>query len=103
MTIANGYQHLECRPGSNYKQLFIKGRRIRAEVLYHQTVGGDARTPQQVAQDYDLPLEAVLEAIDYCIRFPEVLQRDRDRELAKIQEYERLHPPVLPPAEQAES
>jgi uncharacterized protein (DUF433 family) len=103
MTSANGYQHLEHRPGSNYKQLFIKGRRIRAEVLYHQTVGGDARTPQQVAHDYDLPVEAVKEAIDYCIRFPEVLQRDRDRELVKIQEYERLHPPLLPPVEQAES
>ena len=24
------YMHLEPRPGSNYRQLFIKGRRIRA-------------------------------------------------------------------------
>ena len=24
------YQHLERRPGSNHKQLFVKGRRIRA-------------------------------------------------------------------------
>jgi hypothetical protein len=46
MTITNGYQHLECRSGSNYKQLFVKGRRIRAEILYRQTIGNDSRTPQ---------------------------------------------------------
>ena len=28
------YQHLEPRPGSNYRQLFLKGRRIRAAVVY---------------------------------------------------------------------
>jgi hypothetical protein len=27
------YQHLEPRPGSNYRQLFLKGRRIRAAVV----------------------------------------------------------------------
>jgi uncharacterized protein (DUF433 family) len=102
MSADNKYRHLERRPGSNYKQLIIKGRRIRAEILYHQTVGEDARTPQQVADDYDLPVEAVVEAIDYCRRHPEVLQRDQDRELAKIQEHERLHPPALPSIEQAE-
>jgi uncharacterized protein (DUF433 family) len=102
MTKANVYLHLERRPGSNYKQLFIKGRRIRAEVIYRQTIGLEPRTPQEVADDYELSLEAVQEAIDYCIHNPEVLQEDRDREWASIQEYERLHPPVLPPVDQTE-
>jgi uncharacterized protein (DUF433 family) len=58
------YQHLEARPRSNYRQLWIKGRRIRAEVLYRSTVGPEPRSPEEVAQDYDVPVEAVQEAID---------------------------------------
>jgi uncharacterized protein (DUF433 family) len=103
MNDPNGYRHLERRPGSNYKQLFIKDRRIRAEVLYRQTVGVEPRTPEQVAQDYDLPVEAVQEAIHYCLHHPQVLQEDRDREWADMQEYERLHPPVLPAVDASES
>jgi uncharacterized protein (DUF433 family) len=99
MSDSNSYKHLERRPGSNYKQLFIKGRRIRAEVLFRQTIGLEPRTPEQVAEDYELPLEAVQEAIEYCIHNPQVLQEDRDREWVSIQEYERLHPPVLPPVD----
>jgi uncharacterized protein (DUF433 family) len=98
----NRYKHLGPRPGSNYKQLFIKDRRIRAEVLYRQTIGPDPRTPNDVAADYNLPLEAVLEAIDYCTHNALVLQEDRDRECKKIQQYERLHPPVLPAADLSE-
>jgi len=103
MSDPNGYKHLEPRPGSNYKQWFIKHRRIRAEVLYRQTTGLEPLTPNQVAEDYDLPLEAVQEAIDYCVKHAQVLQEDRDREWAKIEEYERLHPPVLPTVEQSET
>jgi uncharacterized protein (DUF433 family) len=57
MNDGDEYKHLERRPESNYRQLFIKGRRIRAEVLYRQTVGLEPRTPEQVAEDYELPLD----------------------------------------------
>jgi uncharacterized protein (DUF433 family) len=97
MTNSNNYQHLERRPGSNYKQLFIKGRRIRAEVLYRQTIGIEPRTPEQVAEDYELPLEAVKEAIDYCIHNEPLLRQERDEELAEILEDEKRNPPLLPP------
>jgi uncharacterized protein (DUF433 family) len=96
MTATNRYMHLERRPGSNYKQLFVKGRRIRAEILYRQTIGNDARTPQQVAADYELPLEAVQEAIQYCIENPQALQADRDREQANLHEDERKQAPIVP-------
>src|SRR5215468_9838321 len=93
----NGYQHLERRPGSTYQQLFVKGLRIRAQVLYSQTVGEDARTAEQVAQDYDLPLQAVQEAIDYCIRNPDVLREDYARETAKLEKLWEKYPPLVPP------
>jgi uncharacterized protein (DUF433 family) len=76
----NGYQYLEPRPGGNYKQWYIKGRRIRAEVLYRETIGEDARTPEEVAHDFSLPLEAVREAIDYCLKHPDVIKEDSDSE-----------------------
>jgi uncharacterized protein (DUF433 family) len=103
MNEANGYKHLERRPGSNYKQLFVMGRRIRAEVLYRQTIGLEPRTAEEVAEDYDLPLEIVQEAIHYCIHHPEVLREDHDREDAKVRDYERMHPPVLPTVDNIES
>ena len=45
MSVGVEYQHLESRPGSNYRQFFVKGRRIRAEVVYRCTVGPEGRPP----------------------------------------------------------
>lgn len=97
MNQTNHYQHLERRPGSNYKQLFVKGRRIRAEVLYRQTIGEDPRTPEEVAEDYDLPVEVIREVVDYCLHNEDVLREDREREQANIRAYEREHSPIVPP------
>ena len=97
MSGPNGYQHLEPRPCSNYRQLFVKGRKIRAEILYRQTVGIDPRTPEQVAEDYELPLEMILEAIDYCLHNEPILRKDRDDELAEILADEAIHPSPKPP------
>jgi uncharacterized protein (DUF433 family) len=99
----NGYEFLERRPDSNYKQLFVKGRKIRAEVLYRQTVGVEPRTPEEVAHAYSLPLEAVLEAIDYCIHNEALLRQERDRELAWIRASGLDKPPLVPPDYQPES
>ena len=45
------YQHLEPRPGSNYRQLFLKGRRIRAAVVHEAVHGPDPYTPEEFARD----------------------------------------------------
>jgi uncharacterized protein (DUF433 family) len=80
------WQYLEPRPGSFYRQLFVKGTRIRAEVLYDLTVHEEEpMTPEQVAADYNLPLEAVKEAIAYCEANPEVLAKDFQREEALME------------------
>jgi uncharacterized protein (DUF433 family) len=97
MSNPNGYEFLERRPDSNYKQLFVKGRKIRAEVIYRQTVGEEPRTPEEVAQGYNLPLEAVLEAIDYCIHNEPLLRQERDEELVWIRARGLDKPPLVPP------
>lgn len=96
------YQFLEARPGSNFRQLFIKGRNFRARSIYGQTVGEDARSPEEVARDYDIPLEAVKEAIHYCEHHPEDWRADYEREKQKLREHWQRYPPVVPPDFQGE-
>ena len=44
------YQYLERDPKSSYKQLSIKGRRIRGRTLYGQYASAEEpRTPEQIA------------------------------------------------------
>jgi uncharacterized protein (DUF433 family) len=78
------YEHLETRPGSNYRQLFLKGRRIRAAVVDEAVHGPDPCTPEEFARDYQVPLEAVLEALDYVARNEDLIRLERDREAAGI-------------------
>ena len=89
------YQHLEPRSRSNYRQLWVKGRHIRAEVLYRLTIGAEPRTPEEVARDYDLPVAAVHEAIDYARRNQELLAAERAREAARMQHLGLDQPPFI--------
>lgn len=79
MLSVENYQYLEPRARSNYRQLWLKGRHIRAEVLYRHTVGPEPRTPEEVADDYDLPVAAVREAVEYSIRNRALLDAERER------------------------
>jgi uncharacterized protein (DUF433 family) len=83
MSSEKTYKHLEPRPCSLYRQLFVKGTRIRAEILYGLTVpaeDGEVYTAEEVAEGYGLPLEVVLEAIEYCRSDPPEIAADHARE-----------------------
>jgi uncharacterized protein (DUF433 family) len=81
---ATQYQYLEPRPGSNYRQLFLKGRRIRAAVVHEAVHGPDPYTPEEFASNYGVPLAAVLEALDYVANNLPLIEEERDREAADI-------------------
>ena len=78
------YQHLEPRPGSNYRQMFLKGRRIRAAVVDEAVHGPDPYTPDEFAEEFQVPLEAVLEALDYVAQNRPLIEQERDREAARL-------------------
>jgi uncharacterized protein (DUF433 family) len=78
------YEHLEARPGSNYRALWLKGRRIRAAVVWEAVHGPDPRTPEEIARDFQVPLEAVLDALDYVEHNQEIVKQDREREAASL-------------------
>ena len=90
------YRFLERRVGSNYRQLFVKGRKIRAETLYRAMVGPEPRTPEEVAQDYDVPLEAVHEAVHYCLHNEALLRQEHEEVLADIRARGLDKPPFVP-------
>jgi uncharacterized protein (DUF433 family) len=81
---ATEYQHLEQRPGSNYRQLFLKGRRIRAAVVHEAVHGPDPYTPEEFAREYGVPIEAVREALDYAAANLSLIASERDREAADV-------------------
>ena len=76
-SVSTQYKYLERNPKSNYKQLFVKGRKIFARTLYGQYMSEEEpRTIEQIAADYDLPIEAVKEAIAYCDTDPIEIRED---------------------------
>ncbi len=82
-SVSTQYNFLERNPKSNYKQLFVKGTRIRARILYGQYMSDEEpRTAEQIAGDYSLPVEAVREAIAYCDTDPIEIREDFAREEA---------------------
>jgi uncharacterized protein (DUF433 family) len=78
------YVYLKPKRGSRYRQLFVNGR-IMVEIIYRATIGQEARSPAEVADDYGIPVEAVQEAIDYAKQNPQILDADRAMEQASIQ------------------
>jgi uncharacterized protein (DUF433 family) len=96
MAVYLHYQHLEHRPSSNYQQLWIKGRHIRAEILYRLTIGSEPQTPQEVAEDYDLPIEVVQESIEYAVQHQGLLDAERAREETRMRKLGLDKPPYVP-------
>ena len=84
VTTRTSYLHLEPRPGSNYRQWFLKGRRIRAAVVHEAVHGPDPLTPEEFASDYGVPLAAVHEALDYVAQNLPLIEQERDREAADV-------------------
>ncbi len=79
MSTQNEYKHLEARPDDWRKQLWLKDRNM---TVWHLVASARAnrQTPEEVAKDRGLPLEAVLEAFDYYEKNQEVVQADVDEE-----------------------
>jgi hypothetical protein len=99
MAANDKYKYLKPKRGSRYRQLFFG--RIRAEVLYRETVGREPLTPEEVATEYNVPVEAVLEAIDYCVKHKDLLDAERAREEAQIRTAGRDQWPYVPAADPA--
>lgn len=99
MSTENDYQYLERRFGSLYRQPFIKGTRIRVEIPYGRSLahedeaGLEVGEPlEQIAQDFQIPVEAVKEAIEYCNAHWDVVMADHAREERLLEATGMNHP-----------
>ena len=104
------YQYLEPRPTSLYRELFIKGARIQADLIYRAHINAEEpRTADELAADYGLPRAAVVEAIEYGKSYPPEVAVDIAREEAIMAASGQLdpnyknhpHPRILAPEEWA--
>ncbi len=77
------YRYLEARPHPWRKQLWIKGRRIMVwRLLTWMWVTG--QSPEEVAADFGLPVEAVYEALDYYEKNKELLHAEAQEEKRRL-------------------
>ena len=93
-TTSSIWLHLAPKPGSAYRQLFVKERQIAARTLYgHYMSEEEPRTIEEIAADYELSLEVVREAIAYCqTNPPEILEDWQAEELLDNQSAGRRIP-----------
>ena len=69
------WKYLEPRPDSWRKQLYLKGTRIKASVIYSDMIVNEM-TETDALYNWDFPLEAIHEIIEYCQTHQELLQSE---------------------------
>jgi uncharacterized protein (DUF433 family) len=73
------WQHLEQRPDSWRQQLYLKGKKLRARNVWSDMIVNQWSI-EETAHNWDLPIEAVKEAIEYCQTHQELLAQEADEE-----------------------
>ena len=73
------WQYLEARPHPWRRQLYVKGRRLRAFSVWSD-MSTNGLSVNEVAQSRDLPVEAVRECIRYCEENRTLLNDEADEE-----------------------
>ena len=79
------WQYLEKRPHPWRQQLYIKGRNQRAFTVWMDMLVNEL-TPEEVAENKELPLAAVHEAIEYCQTHQELLDKEAALERRHLEE-----------------
>ena len=69
------WQYLEPHKKSWRKQLYIKGTRIKASVIYSDMIVNEM-TEADAVYNWDLPLKAIQEVIEYCQTHQELLRQE---------------------------
>jgi uncharacterized protein (DUF433 family) len=79
MSEQNHYRYLETRPHHWRKQLWFKDRKL---TVWHviAVMRANHFTPEEVAEGYRLPVEAVLEAMDYYEKNKDIVDADTAEE-----------------------
>jgi hypothetical protein len=77
--IIGEWTYLVARPHSWKKQLFVKGRKLTAAQVWLDMQANDM-TPAEAATNWDLPVDAIAEIGEYCLRNLALLKMEADEE-----------------------
>ncbi len=78
------WQYLIARPHGWRKQLYIKGRKLLASTIWRDMTA-NGMSPEQAAENWDLPLYAIYEAIHYCQNHQEIIKLEADEERYRLE------------------
>jgi len=78
------WQYLIARPHAWRKQLYIKGRKLLASTIWRDMTANQM-SPEQAAENWDLPLSAIYEAIHYYQNHQELLKLEADEERYRLE------------------
>lgn len=78
------WQYLEKRPHPWREQLYIKGTRIKASVIYSDMIVNEI-TPEEAVDNWELPLAAIQEVIEYCQTHQELLKSEAQEERRRLE------------------
>jgi uncharacterized protein (DUF433 family) len=78
------WQYLVARPHAWRKQLYIKGHKLLASTIWRDMTA-NGMSPEQAAENWDLLLSAIYEAIHYCQNHQELLKLEADEERYRLE------------------
>jgi predicted anti-sigma-YlaC factor YlaD len=78
------WQFLESRPHPWRRQLYLKGRRLLASSVWSGMIANQL-TLEQAIDNWDLPLAAIGEAIQYCETHRDLLEHEAEAERQYLQ------------------
>jgi hypothetical protein len=79
------WQFLVARPHPWRKQLYVKGRKLLASIVWHDMLTNNM-TSEAAAENWDLPLLAIQEITQYCQTHQELLTLEAAEERCRLQE-----------------
>ncbi|MBH8554998.1 hypothetical protein I8751_22155 [Nostocaceae cyanobacterium CENA357] len=78
------WQYLVARPHPWHKQLYIKGRKLLASTVWQDMIINQM-SPEEAAENWDLPISAISETISYCESHQELLKLEADEERHRLE------------------
>jgi uncharacterized protein (DUF433 family) len=79
------WQFLVVRPHSWRRQLYIKGRKLLASIVWQDMLSNNM-TPDEVAENWELSLSAIQEIIRYCETHQDLLRLEAEEERCRLQD-----------------
>ena len=93
MDVQTRYHYLVERPDKGSQELYIRDTGVRASAIWHDRYISQMH-PRVIAQDRDLPIDAVYEALAYCQEHWEVICHAKAQEQAWLQARQFFVEPV---------